>query len=263
MMDFIDDFIALSKTLSFSAAAGQRCLSQPAFTRRIQKLEEEVGVRLIDRGKIPVVLTPAGEIFLNYARTLRHTLFHAVEETRKADDYLSPIRIATTHSLAITLLPMFVRSRFPRSERLSILVQHREQCLQDLENDVVNFALVPAIPREAFSSSLKATVLEKDFLVLAAQKNLGENQNFLAYPETTFLGQLTKSIKKRMMTDLALTVYTESTSSEVLKAFVMAGIGISFLPKSLIQAELSAGILEKIRSPDFQIPFENILLEKI
>jgi len=66
-------FVAVATERSFSRAAGQLFVTQPALTRTIRQLESLLGATLIDRGTHPVSLTPAGEEFFPYAtRILNH-----------------------------------------------------------------------------------------------------------------------------------------------------------------------------------------------
>ncbi|MEI8618640.1 LysR family transcriptional regulator [Pseudoalteromonas sp. B193] len=60
---WLEDFLALSNTKSFSQAARLRHITQPAFSRRIKALEEAVGAELIDRENLPITLTSSGKIF--------------------------------------------------------------------------------------------------------------------------------------------------------------------------------------------------------
>ena len=57
-LKWLDDYIALIETGCFSAAAARRHVSQPAFSRRIQMLEDWLGVTLIDRTRKPLQFTP-------------------------------------------------------------------------------------------------------------------------------------------------------------------------------------------------------------
>jgi DNA-binding transcriptional LysR family regulator len=58
---WLEDFVSLAETRSFSRSAQLRHVTQPAFSRRIQSLEAWAGVDLIDRSSYPTKLTPAGE----------------------------------------------------------------------------------------------------------------------------------------------------------------------------------------------------------
>jgi DNA-binding transcriptional LysR family regulator len=65
---WLEDFVSLAETRSFSRSAQLRHVTQPAFSRRIQSLEAWAGVHLVDRSTYPTQLTPAGTLF--YAQAL-------------------------------------------------------------------------------------------------------------------------------------------------------------------------------------------------
>src|SRR5260370_20607516 len=58
---WLEDFVSLAETRSFSRSAQLRHITQPAFSRRIQALEAWAGIELVDRSSYPTRLTPAGE----------------------------------------------------------------------------------------------------------------------------------------------------------------------------------------------------------
>jgi hypothetical protein len=73
---WLEDFLELDAKRSFSKGAEVRCVSQPAFSRRIQALEECFGTTLIERSTSSIALTPMGKIFdnlpiKNYAKRKR------------------------------------------------------------------------------------------------------------------------------------------------------------------------------------------------
>src|SRR5574337_230523 len=69
-LKWLEDFLSLAETGSFSRSAEQRHVTQPAFSRRIRALESWLGVALIDRSTYPTTLTPAGEAFKSSATDL-------------------------------------------------------------------------------------------------------------------------------------------------------------------------------------------------
>ena len=77
-------FIAVSEYRSFSKAAEQYFLTQTAVTQQVQKLEETVGVQLIDRKTRPISVTPMGNVFLKEARAIVNRMDMAVLRTREA-----------------------------------------------------------------------------------------------------------------------------------------------------------------------------------
>jgi LysR family transcriptional regulator, hypochlorite-specific transcription factor HypT len=75
---WLEDFVSLAETRSFSRSAQLRHVTQPAFSRRIQSLEAWAGVALIDRSSYPTRLTPAGDTL--YAQALE--LLQSLHNTR-------------------------------------------------------------------------------------------------------------------------------------------------------------------------------------
>ena len=64
---WLEDFVSLAETRSFSRSAQLRHVTQPAFSRRIQSLEAWAGTDLVDRSSYPTRLTPAGQTLYEQA----------------------------------------------------------------------------------------------------------------------------------------------------------------------------------------------------
>lgn len=79
-------FISAGELRSFTQAAARYDLSQTAITQQVRALEESLGIRLVDRQKRPIELTPAGKVFLQEARAVLARMEEAVERTRRASD---------------------------------------------------------------------------------------------------------------------------------------------------------------------------------
>ena len=103
---WLEDFVSLAETRSFSRSAQLRHVTQPAFSRRIQALEAWTGIDLVDRSSYPTRLTPAGETF--HAQALE--ILDALQTTRNmmrshqaaGQDM---IEFAVPHTLAFTFFP--------------------------------------------------------------------------------------------------------------------------------------------------------------
>jgi DNA-binding transcriptional LysR family regulator len=103
---WLQDFLTVAETGNFTRAAEIRNISQAAFSRRIQSLEEWLGTALIDRAAFPTRLTPAGERFRERAADLVQQLADARVGISGPDaDRRAPIRIALPHALAAGRLP--------------------------------------------------------------------------------------------------------------------------------------------------------------
>src|SRR4051794_3113064 len=126
---WLEDFVSLAETRSFSRSAQLRHVTQPAFSRRIQALEAWAGTDLVDRSSYPTRLTPAGETL--YTQSIE--VLQALQSTRAmlrghAAAGQDVIEFAVPHTLAFTFFPAWVsslREKFgPIKSRLIALNVH-------------------------------------------------------------------------------------------------------------------------------------------
>ena len=108
---WLEDFVSLAETRSFSRSAELRHVTQPAFSRRIQSLEAWLGTDLIDRTSYPTRLTPAGEVF--YAQAV--AMLGQINNTRallhgKRPTAQTTIDFAVPHTLSLTYMPKWLSS---------------------------------------------------------------------------------------------------------------------------------------------------------
>lgn len=126
---WLEDFVSLAETRSFSRSAQLRHVTQPAFSRRIQSLEAWAGTDLVDRSSYPTRLTPAGETLydqsLEVLQALQSTRAMLRGHTTAGQDV---IEFAVPHTLAFTFFPAWVsglREKFgPIKSRLIALNVH-------------------------------------------------------------------------------------------------------------------------------------------
>jgi DNA-binding transcriptional LysR family regulator len=103
---WLHDFLAVAETCNFTRAAEIRHLSQAAFSRRIQNLEEWLGIRLIDRASFPTQLTLEGKIFRERAVEIVQQITEArLSLTGGGSGRQSQVRVALPHALATGRLP--------------------------------------------------------------------------------------------------------------------------------------------------------------
>ncbi len=108
-------FVAVAEALSFTRGAEKLHLAQPSLTRQIKDLEEEIGVRLLDRTKRQVKLTPEGQSFLVDAKRVLDLSEEIVDSVRHFSRHeLAPLNIGYVANLFYDLLPVTLAS-FQRS----------------------------------------------------------------------------------------------------------------------------------------------------
>jgi len=165
----------LYKERSFSAVAEKRGITQPALSKQILHLEEELGVKLFDRTTTPITVTPAGEYFFREAQTL---LYREEQLVRSMADFRTGKRGRLTIGIspfrALYLIP-------PVIARLRELYPEAEVVLQEQPSDVLrreaaegryDFAIVNLPVDE---SVLEVTPIESDDMVLAVPHRLCEH----------------------------------------------------------------------------------------
>src|SRR5690606_27301711 len=108
---WLEDFVALAMTRSFSKAAERRFVTQPAFSRRIRRLEEGVGLTLGRRSRSPVELTEGGQLFLVAARDVVDQLSEALRHLHHLEGQQGEVlQVAAAHSLALGFFPQWMAS---------------------------------------------------------------------------------------------------------------------------------------------------------
>jgi len=150
----LNHVVALADTLHFARAAEQVHLSQPAFSRSIQAIEEDLGIRLFDRETGDVRSTPAGEFVIERARRL---LFEARCLQRDVDLYrdsqLGDTAFGVGPLLTATLMPQALRELRQQHPQVALRMEvgNWVQLLESLRSESIEFfaADVRDMPKDA------------------------------------------------------------------------------------------------------------------
>jgi DNA-binding transcriptional LysR family regulator len=125
-------FQAVAEELHFGRAAARLAIAQPALSRQIQQMEQEIGTPLLRRTQRRVELLPAGALLLERARGIQQELARAITDTRRTGSgELGRLAVGFIHSSTYGLLPSIIgrfRQRHPAIElelhEMPITVQH-------------------------------------------------------------------------------------------------------------------------------------------
>ncbi|TDY00024.1 LysR family transcriptional regulator [Thiohalophilus thiocyanatoxydans] len=244
-------FIAVAEQRSFSRAAGQLFLTQPAISKRIGGLEEELGSPLFDRIGHQVQLTEAGRALLPRARQLLLDR----EDSRRAIRNLSgqiagQLSMGTSHHIGLHRLPAVLRrytTAYPAVE-LDLQFMESEQVCHgvlhgDCELGVVTLPLVP--PAE-----LRFQPIWRDPLAIVigtdhplARASSATPETLLGYPAIlpmrgTYTRELVEQAFAQACPDGLLRVKLATNNLETIKMMVSIGLGWSVLPQTLVDDEL-------------------------
>ncbi len=258
---WLEDFVSLAETRSFSRSAQLRHVTQPAFSRRIQALEAWAGTDLVDRSAYPTRLTPAGETFhgqaLEMLQALQHTRSMLRSQTAAGADVID---FAVPHTLAFTFFPAWIaglRGQFGpfRSRLIALNVHDAVLRLTEGSCDLLLAYHHSAHPFQLDAGRYEMIALGQETIAPYARPDaLGRPQfllpgsnvqplPYLGYAPGAYLGQVVDAMLRQSGVALHLERVYETDMAEGLKAMALEGQGLAFLPHSAVRSELRSGRL--------------------
>jgi DNA-binding transcriptional LysR family regulator len=263
-MDFdqLTTFIEVAKLGNFSRAGQKVFRSQSAVSAQIRQLEEEYGQRLLDRSGKAVRLTPAGEVFFEYATqllTLRQESLRAV-----GDQGTNPrgiLAVGANEATCMYVLPdVFAEyHRHYPAVQISVYRNFSRKILQAVEDGTVDVGVV-TLPVK--SRRLKVQLIFRDRLMLitSPQNPLARRKTVpireiaeqpLIFPRTGFTRQLLDKLFRPYSSRVRITM--ELPSVGMIKCFVAAGLGVSLISAQFARDEQRAGQVKLIEIEDGEL----------
>src|SRR5436305_4026489 len=244
-MDFdqLNAFIEVARHNSFSRAA-EKCLrTQPAISSQIRALEEEVGAKLFDRCGGKVSITAAGKLFQKYAEEMlegKRRIIAAVAEIERVPR--GEIVVGANEATCLHVLPEVFAEFKKQYPELNVGIQRAERgkILESIIDNSVDFGVV-SIP--VADNRLTVVQIHRDELVVIAAPNhplsklksksaaVSDVVKFpLLLPK---LGRTRDAIEALFHErNLKPIISMELDSSELLKRFVAADVGVGFIARS-------------------------------
>ncbi len=255
---WLEDFIALAETHSFSRAAQLRHVTQPALSRRIQALEAWTGIDLVDRSSYPTRLTPAGDTFRGQALEIVGALQTARNLMRSHQAAgQDMIEFAVPHTLAFTFFPHWLTELRPQfgalKSRLNAFNVH--DAVMRLTEGGCDLLIAYHHPSQPLQLSPdRYQMLSLGAESLAPYARAGPDGQpllrlpglpsaklpFLSYAPDAYLARLVEVILEQAGGALTLDTVYETDMAEGLKAMALEGHGLAFLPASSVRQELEA-----------------------
>ena len=253
---WLEDFLSLAETRSFSRSAELRHVTQPAFSRRIQSLEAWLGADLIDRTAYPTRLTPAGDIF--YEQALE--MLGQINTTRallrsKRPTAQTTVDLAVPHTLSLTYIPKWLTAldaEFGQiNTRLRALNVHDAvMTLVEGDCDLLLCYHHPRQPVQLDSVRYEMLVLGTEALRPYARCDRQGIPDFLlpgsaktplpllSYTTNAYLGRMVELLLADAKRPHHLLKRYETDMAEGLKMMALEGHGVAFLPESSVTREL-------------------------
>ena len=183
-MEFDDlrAFVTVADTHSVSQAARQLFLTQPAVTRRLQRLEHSLGSPLVDRRRRPFTLTPAGHDVLERCRRVLHSVRDVQEAIARDGAPAGDLRIGVAHALTeITLTePLdLVRAQFSKVD-WRLTTGWSRPLLEQVRSGALDAAVILLPEADVLPSEVKGVEIGKEQLVVVAPKDKTHGRRKLA-----------------------------------------------------------------------------------
>jgi len=263
-MDFdqLETFLEVARHASFSRAAEKRFRTQPAISSQIRALEEEVGALLFDRSGGKVSLTAAGKAFQKYAEeTLasRRTMEANLAEMERVPR--GEIIVGANEGTCLHILPE-VFAEFKKQYAGVAVSIHRSERGRILESVIDNSVDFGVVSLPVSDARLEVVTVHRDMLVLIAppghplaklpSANMADVVKFpLLLPKVGRTRDALEDVffERRLKPNISM----ELDSSELLKRFVAADVGVGFIAGSNVVPDVRAGVLAAVPLADTHI----------
>jgi LysR family positive regulator for ilvC len=257
LQDELAAFLHVAESLHFARSAKALHMSPSALTRCIQRIETELGHQLFERDKRTVRLTRAGEIFRDHAhaqKLAQARLLEALDAEKQAPT--GELRIACTVTASYSLLPKLLarfRARYP-GIHLQLGTSDAARCLQRLENDEVDVAVVPE-PDHPGSELRFVRLAETELTLIApgADKELTRRARLGGSHWDGLPVILPRRGLERDRFDAWLEqhgakpeVYAEVEGNEAILSMVALGCGVGIAPELVLRDSPLRGRIERV-----------------
>jgi LysR family transcriptional regulator, hypochlorite-specific transcription factor HypT len=261
---WLEDFLALCETRSFTEAARSRFLTQSALSKHMQALEIWLGAgTLLDRSTNPVGITSAGLAFKETASQIVTLLNSARRAASNSKVATKNIYVSSTHSLSATFVPMLSKilyEEFPdQAVCLHVTANNFSEALSRYERAECDYLLCYDSPVHSIAldhDEHSKLTLGTDYLVPVSVPAKQGNKPYyaithaserllpyLGYTEESHLGRVLQNHPAFAHIAHRLVAHAKSAHADTLRAGVLTGLGVAWLPYSLIRANLEGGEL--------------------
>jgi DNA-binding transcriptional LysR family regulator len=261
---WFDDVLTLLEERNMSRAAARQNISQPAFSRRIQSFEDWLGIKVLDRQSNRVEISAAlseneAEIraLISRLQDLRTKIVHH-------DPAVSEITIAATHASVFSTFPdMALRacSAF-KGLRFRLRTANLSDCVSLFLRGDADTLLVyesQSIAPIQFGSGVRRGVWGQDYLIpvvggglrymVRGRDELPLDTPAIIYPKTSYFGEVLAQSRRPFGTaEFSSYPFCETAFSSGAKEMILNGLGVGWLPFSMVHKEIESGELISLRS---------------
>jgi DNA-binding transcriptional LysR family regulator len=241
---------------SFSRAASENGISQSAASQVVNHLEQDLGVRLIDRSKRPFVLTPEGERYYAGCRKLVERYKALEDEVRSMHDAITGrVRVASIYSVGLHFMSRYVQRFLAQHPKANVRLEyyHPDRVYERVEEDQADLGIV-SYPKS--SRAITFIPWREEPMVLACAPSHAlvgrkfvsledlSGEKLVAYePALRIRDEIDRALARR---GVNVEVVMEFDNIETMKRAVEIDAGVALLPEPTVARETQAGSLVAI-----------------
>ena len=255
-------FLTVANEKSFSRAAEKLLRTQPAVSLAVQRLEQELGEKLIDRSGKDLLLTDAGRTVLEYARrfeSLEREMDNSLAELR--DNSAGRLTIGANESTTLYLLRHIEKYRalYPK-----VKVQVRRSFSSKIPNELLDGNVeLGVISYDPADERLKSKVIYSDSLAfivspkhrLAGRKTVSitdlADETFIAHNVLSPYREVV--LREFQSHKVPLHMDVEMPTIETIRKLVQNNQGVAFLPRMCVEQEIDQGLLREVRVKEMHV----------
>ena len=262
--------VAVARERHFGRAAEACFVSQPTLSVAIKKLEEELEVKLFERGSAEVSVTPLGEAIVRQAQSVLEQAAAIKEIAKRGQDPLSgPLRLGIIYTIGPYLLPELVRQVIAQTPQMPLLLQENftAKLLDMLRSGELDCAImaepfpdtglavaplydepfmvaVPSAHRLASRGSIGSDELKQETMLLLGTGHCFRDHVLEVCPEYARFASDAEGIRKSF----------EGSSLETIRYMVASGMGITVVPQLSVRSFDRAGGTDHVCYIPFDAP---------
>ena len=263
MLDYrIYTFLAVCRNMSFTKAADELSITQPAVSQHIKYLEDMYNTRLFSFNGKKMSITNEGRVLLNAATTMLHDSIHLRETLSAIKGEKNKLSFGATLTVGEYIVPYHMDKIIEKfgAEDINIKIANTNELLEDINSGSVDFALVEGYFEKSEYDYL--TYSSEPYIAVAgvklSEQSIEELLNYRIIVREE--GSGTRAIFENVLSAHNLKVDDFAGKLEInnigaIKSLVAKGTGISFIYKRAVEKELKDNSIFEIKIKDFSVNY--------
>lgn len=263
MLDYrIYTFLAVCRNMSFTKAADELNITQPAVSQHIKYLEDMYNTRLFSFNGKKMSITNEGRVLLNAATTMLHDSIHLRETLSAIKGEKKKLSFGATLTVGEYIVPYHMDKIIEKfgAEDINIKIANTNELLEDINSGSVDFALVEGYFEKSEYDYL--TYSSEPYIAVAGiklpEQSIEELLNYRIIVREE--GSGTRAIFENVLSAHNLRVDDFAGKLEInnigaIKSLVANGTGISFIYKRAVEKELNDNSIFEVKIKDFSVNY--------